>query len=220
MDNDGQIERGEWHASAQAFDWLDRDNNDVISRQEMGVGTPAGSDSFASLDANRDQRLTVDEWVWSRRSFDQRDTNGDGALTRAELAASPGSTPAGAIRGAARVTTVVVNSKQAWTDTGLTVQAGDRLSFSASGTVQLSAGADDIADPKGARNGRMAPEAPLPRELAGALIARIGSGAPIVIGSRTDALRAPSSGRLYIGINDDYHEDNNGAFRVEIGAAR
>jgi Ca2+-binding EF-hand superfamily protein len=214
----GLVERGEWHASAQAFNWLDRDNNNVISRQEMGIATATANDTFASLDVNRDQRLSVNEWVWSRRSFDQRDTNRDGALTRAELTAAIAQGTPGAA--GARVTTIVVQARQQWTDTGVILQAGDRVSFTASGTVQLSTGADDIADPRGARSGRLAPEGPLPRDPAGELIARIGETAPIVIGSRTDALRAPNSGRLYLGVNDDYHDDNNGNFRVEVMVAR
>lgn len=212
-----QVERGEWHASAQAFNWLDRDNNNVISRQEMGIASATANDSFASLDVNRDQRLSTDEWLWSRRSFDQRDTNRDGVLTRAELNAAIGQATARAA--GAQATTVVVQARQPWTDTGVLVQAGDRVSFNAAGTVQLSTGNDDIADPTGARSGRFAPEGPLPRDPAGALIARIGETAPVVIGSRTEALRAPNSGRLYLGVNDDFHQDNNGNFRVEIVVA-
>ncbi len=214
----GQVERSEWHASAQAFNWLDRDNNNVISRQEMGIASSTANDSFANLDVNRDQRLSVDEWVWSRRSFDQRDTNRDGFLTRAEMntAIAQGTARAAG----AQATTVVVQARQPWTDTGVIVQAGDRVSFSAAGTVQLSTGNDDIADPKGARSGRFAPEGPLPRDPAGALIARIGETTPVMIGARTEALRAPNSGRLYLGVNDDFHQDNNGNFRVEIVVAR
>jgi len=213
----GQVERGEWHASAQAFNWLDRDNNNVISRQEMGIASATVNDSFVNLDVNRDQRLSADEWLWSRRSFDQRDTNRDGVLTRAELNAAIGQ---GMARAAgAQATTVVVQARQPWTDTGVLVQAGDRVSFTAAGTVQLSTGNDDIADPTGARSGRFAPEGPLPRDPAGELIARIGESAPVRIGSRTEALRAPNSGRLYLGVNDDYHQDNNGNFRVEVVVA-
>ena len=217
--NDGRIERGEWHASAQAFNWLDRDNNGVISRQEMGVDSAPANDSFASLDVNRDQRLSIDEWAWSRRSFEQRDTNRDGALTRAELGASTGLFGRAAGAGA-KATSVNVQANRAWTDTGIVVQAGDRVSFTASGTVQLSTGTDDIADPKGARSGRHAPDGPLPRDPAGALIARIGETAPVMIGERSDALRAPNSGRLYLGVNDDYHQDNKGNFNVEVVVAR
>jgi hypothetical protein len=219
-----QIERSEWHASAQAFNWLDRDNNGVISRAEMGVEAADGYDAFSSLDRNRDQRLSADEWLWSDRSFDQRDTNNDGVLTRAELGATPaGGTGLGRARagaGNAQAKTITVQARQQWTDTGIVLQAGDRVSFTASGTVQLSSNGEDIADPKGSRSGRTAPEGPLPRDPAGALVARIGQTNTVLIGERTDALRAPASGRLYLGVNDDYHGDNNGNFNVEVVVTR
>ena len=216
----GRVERGEWHASAQAFDWLDSDNNNVITRQEMGVDSPpaAPADAFARLDTNRDQRLSAQEWVWSRRSFEQRDTNNDGVLTRAELGAPAAGF--GARTANARVASVNVPANRQWTDTGVVVQSGDRVSFTASGTVQLSSGGDDVADPKGARSGRLAPEGPLPRDPAGALIARIGETAPVVVGDRTDGIRAPASGRLYLGVNDDYHQDNKGNYNVEVVVTR
>ena len=59
------------------------------------------------------------------------------------------------------------------------------------GTVQLSEDANDIADPQGSRNGRRATNAPLPNAPAGALIARIGFGAPVLIGSGAAEVRAP-----------------------------
>jgi Ca2+-binding EF-hand superfamily protein len=211
----GTIERGEWHASAAAFNWLDRDNNNQISRQEMGIASATATDTFAVLDVNRDQRLSKSEWVWSQRSFDQRDSNRDGALTRAELAAAIGGGSSAGGRA-----TIVVQANQQWTDTGMDVQAGDRLSFTASGSVQLSSGNDDIADPGGARSGRMAPDGPFPRDKAGSLIAKIGDAAPILIGTRADAVRAPNSGRLYLSVNDDYHQDNKGSFNVQVVVAR
>jgi Ca2+-binding EF-hand superfamily protein len=219
--NNGQIERGEWHASVLAFNWLDRDRNGVISRFEMAGSAQAAvaADSFAGLDVNRDQRISIDEWHWSRRSFDQRDTNQDAALTRAEFAAQR---PFAGLAGvsAPGTTTVVVQSSEAWTDTGINVQAGDRLTLVATGSVQLSTAAEDVADPKGSRTGRFAPAGPLPRELAGILVARIGEASPIVIGARADALRAPNAGRLHLGVNDDHHADNTGTFNVVVTLTR
>ena len=212
------IERGEWHASAAAFEWLDRDNNNVISRQEMGIASATANDTFAVLDVNRDQRLSPNEWVWSPRSFEQRDTNRDGAVTRAELAAAATSGARSAPAGGRA--TIVVDSSQQWTDTGIDVQAGDRMTFTATGTVQLSTGAEDIADPGGTRSGRVPPDGPFPRDKAGALIAKIGDAAPILIGARADALRAPTTGRLYLSVNDDFHGDNKGNFNVQVVVAR
>lgn len=84
-DGDGHVELREWHGSAAAFDALDRDNDNVLSRNEVvGTRDPI-SDRFANLDMNRDGRLTANEWHWSRRSFNQQDSNRDGVISRREF---------------------------------------------------------------------------------------------------------------------------------------
>lgn len=80
----GRVERSEWHGDSEAFDWLDRNRDNVLSRAE-GVGTAKPVDQFTMLDTNRDGRLTVEEWQWSRRSFNQQDVDRDGAVTRREF---------------------------------------------------------------------------------------------------------------------------------------
>jgi Ca2+-binding EF-hand superfamily protein len=90
--NNGRVERSEWHGSADAFSWLDRNRDNVLTRAEV-VGEDAGNntfDSFVSLDYNRNNVLEFSEWRWSRRSFNTYDTNGDGRLSRQEFAARGG----------------------------------------------------------------------------------------------------------------------------------
>jgi Ca2+-binding EF-hand superfamily protein len=92
LDNNrnGRIERSEWHGSLDAFEWLDRNNDNVLSRTEV-IGTDSNQfDSFASLDANRNGTLTQDECKWTIRSFNRYDTDGDGLITRREFNASGG----------------------------------------------------------------------------------------------------------------------------------
>jgi len=82
----GRVERNEWHGGADSFDWLDRNRDGVLSRSELaGEQTTQTRDEFLSLDVDGDRRIERDEWHWSRRSFDQRDSNGDGFLTRREF---------------------------------------------------------------------------------------------------------------------------------------
>ena len=102
--NNGRIERSEWHGSLDAFQWLDLNRDNALSRLEVvgqttgqQTGQQQGFDSFVSLDYNRNNALEFPEWRWSRRSFDNYDTNRDGRLTRQEFDAKGGA-PATAAR--------------------------------------------------------------------------------------------------------------------------
>jgi hypothetical protein len=112
-----------------------------------------------------------------------------------------------------------VEGAQPWTDTGLNVRAGDTITFDAQGTVRISNSRNDIAGVGGTLSGRREANAPLPNQVAGALIARIGNSPALFIGNRR-SVRAPFSGRLYLGINDDYLDDNSGDFQVTVAVQR
>ena len=88
--------------------------------------------------------------------------------------------------------------------------------FTTSGDIQLSDNANDIANGNGARDGRKAPNAPIPAAAAGALIARVGNGAPFPIGQTSEPVTMPANGILYLGINDDGFADNRGNFQVIV----
>ncbi len=93
VNRNGRVEKGEWHGSLDAFEWLDRNRDNVLTRAEVVGETSNQSnqfDSFASLDSNRSGTLTPDEWKWTSRSFTRYDTDGDGALTRREFNAGGG----------------------------------------------------------------------------------------------------------------------------------
>jgi hypothetical protein len=110
---------------------------------------------------------------------------------------------------------VTVQANQAWTSTGITVRRGQRLTFSTTGNIQLSDDANDIADANGNKNGRMAGNPQMRQVLAGALIGRIGNGAPFAIGAQPTIV-APASGVLFLGVNDDEFGDNRGNFQVVV----
>jgi Ca2+-binding EF-hand superfamily protein len=197
-DGNNRVTRQEWHASADAFTWLDRNRDGVLSRTEVegeSTDSAAGADLFDRLDVNND--------------------NGDGVLTRRELAgtAVDGTSDSATVRVAATATT-------RWIDTGVFVYAGDIVRFQASGSVQMSSDAGDVAAPGGARSGRRAADAPLPQQPAGALIARIDQSGPIFVGSNAAGIRMPQTGRLYLSINDDHLPDNSGEFQVVVEVQR
>jgi hypothetical protein len=124
--------------------------------------------------------------------------------------ATTGSTPS-----AAGGSTITVQANQQWTPTGITVRRGQTLTFNATGQVQLSANADDIATPTGSKSGRLAPRSALPRTYAGALIGRIGNSTPFPIGDNA-TFQAPASGQLFLAVNDDSFGDNQGSYQVTI----
>jgi Ca2+-binding EF-hand superfamily protein len=220
VNGNGRIERREWHSSREAFDWLDQNRDNVLTYNEVVGADPAPeeNDLFAQLDTNRNGRVELNEWHWSRVSFTGRDKNRDGALTRDELPVA--SAPAAATVGTAG-RTLVVDSTTRWTDTGINVRAGQYVTIQATGTVQMSTDANDVADPWGARSGRKAPNAPDPNMPAGGLVAMISGSTPVFVGNRTDTrLRMPATGRLYLSVNDDYLGDNRGEFRVTINVER
>jgi len=90
MNNNGRVERGEWHGSADAFQWLDRNNDNVLSQAEVVGDGSTQFDGFASLDRNNNGRLEAREWQWSVASFTRYDTNNDDFISRQEFTARGG----------------------------------------------------------------------------------------------------------------------------------
>ena len=134
--------------------------------------------------------------------------------TDAAVAATSGTGTTGSAPSAGGA--VVVNGNQQWTSTGIMVRKGERLTFNTSGEVRLSSTGDDVAQPAGSTSGRKVAGAPLPNQIAGALIGRIGAnGQPFGIGNLNSVVM-PETGMLFLGINDDHVADNSGEFRVQI----
>jgi hypothetical protein len=149
-------------------------------------------------------------------------------------ARTPAAPPAGT-PGAAGVT-VRVDATQPWTDTGLTVNQGDRIGFVASGQIRVGPSRGDTATPDGAALNQRGSDAgrsrrdggdrrdsqsyPARNVAPGALLGRIGNGAPFEIGSQTQPLAMPASGRLMLGVNDNDFSDNSGVFTVVVAGGR
>lgn len=114
-----------------------------------------------------------------------------------------------------RERSVTVNAADPWQDTGVTLRAGQTVYFAATGRVRWGAGRQD--GPAGERSSPGNDARPMPNRPAAALIGRIGeSDDYFFIGDAASAIRVRESGRLYLGINDDYRQDNSGSFRVIV----
>ena len=216
--NNGLVERTEWHGSTASFNALDRNRDGRLSRFEVVGGQDTTGDvydQFAGLDYDHNGTIARNEWHWSQGSFAARDLDRNGLISRREFeaTATPETSATASGAGSQRI---VVNAKNRWTDAMLDVRAGDILTFNASGTITMSDNPSDTSVPAGATTGRRAPDAPILNQLAGGLIARIDGYGPIWIGNRT-TLTAPVSGRLYLGVNDDHLPDNSGEYVVTVG---
>jgi hypothetical protein len=208
---------GDWTVPGSGGVRFCQPNNGAVNRS--GVDRQSSTDAalrFRDMDRNADGEISRAEWRASdgrMPAFNQLDVNNDNRLTRAEF------------RGRAtddRFQTaptsgeyVTVDARERWTDTGIQVQAGDQILLDVNGTVRLSSDPNDVATARGARSGRQAADAPFSSQMAGALIGRIDGDQPFFIGNRR-SVRAPSSGRLYLGVNDDYLADNSGSFEAMV----
>lgn len=167
---------------------------------------------LSTLDRNRDGVVSRREWRGSRQEFNQYDINRDGVISRREMArADVGASDVVGTSGQM----VIVDAREMWTDTGIWVESGDRITIDADGTIQLSANGNDVASPDGSQAGRRAVNSPLRARPAGLLIARVGDSAAVAVGAHRTT-RAPMSGELYLGVNDDFFRDNRGQYRVTV----
>lgn len=128
--------------------------------------------------------------------------------------------------------TVQVSARTPWRPAGVTVQAGDRLSITASGTWSCGPGRERV-DAEGYPNNEqfyryyfdpVAHPRQTNRANYGALIMRIGDrGEMLPVGTRL-TLTAETSGELYLDINESddgrARRDNTGALTVQIQRSR
>jgi hypothetical protein len=164
----------------------------------------------------RGDTIEFDEWRGSSsrtQRFDRRDvsriefddrgrSDGDSSLREGR--------PSGL-----RERRVQVSAATAWNDTGIDVRRGQDIYLDASGKVRW--GPDRRHGPAGEGGNHTNPNRPIPNRPGGSLIGRIGTGSDyFFIGEDTGALRMRDGGRLYLGINDDFLQDNSGYFTVTV----
>lgn len=89
LNGDGRIDAAEWPADRAVFYRLDRNEDRLLTHQEVfGFDRHEAmnrAELFDLWDHDRDDVLTVSEWHLDRTSFNLLDRNLDGFVTRAEL---------------------------------------------------------------------------------------------------------------------------------------
>jgi hypothetical protein len=177
---------------------------------EVGRGEDRAEPADPAVDGERPRR--------ARRGARDRDAAGSGTPAGASddgivRAGNRSARPSGGRPGRM----ITVSATERWTDSGIDVAAGDVVSFSVAGTVTLG---DDR--PLGAEGDldavARAPRRPMPDRPAGALIGRIGTSPDdtFFIGAERLPFRVRTSGRLFLGVNDDTLGDDDGAFQVAV----
>jgi Ca2+-binding EF-hand superfamily protein len=216
---DGVISRNEWNGSAQSFRTHDWNRDGVLSGDEVDAarfrqGRNADfedfdrAEEFEFLDTNNNNRIEEREWHASIRAFDQLDRNNDGFLSRPEFVR-----PNNAGTAATSGQVIAVGGDREWVDTGITLTAGDTVTISADGQIRLSR--ENRTGISAAGAGNRIPDATIPSAPVGGLVARFGNSAPVFIGQNR-TMRVPRSGRLFLGVNDSYFDDNTGQFNVRV----
>lgn len=108
---------------------------------------------------------------------------------------------------AARDYSFTISTAQAWTDTGVDLQAGDVL--------QIHSSSGENCDPAGVSDASTT-GVPMASAAAGALIARLQSqGLPVLVGSGKE-LKAEAPGHLFLGVNASGTPPCSGSFAVKI----
>jgi hypothetical protein len=153
----------------------------------------------------------------ARRGTRDRDAAGSGTVPASDDGIVRARDPGPRATNARRGRMITVSTAERWTDSGIDVTSGDVVSFSVAGTVSLgddrSLGAEGDLDAVA-----HAPRRPMPDRPAGALIGRIGTSPDdtFFIGAERLPFRVRTSGRLYLGVNDDTLDDDDGAFQVAV----
>lgn len=111
---------------------------------------------------------------------------------------------------------VIVSGDVDWNDAGIDVRSGQEIYLESSGTVRW--GKDRRHGPAGESNSPRNDGRPMPTRNAAALIGKIGARSSdfFFLGDTAGPIRVRASGRLFLGVNDDFLDDNTGNFRVIV----
>jgi hypothetical protein len=137
--------------------------------------------------------------------------------------AQPQSTTQASVAEAAKnalAKTIAVSGAKQWTDTGIDVKAGDKITLASEGTLVMPGARETLAN--GLQRGwkDLLRALPVNDAGSGALIGRFGeSGQPFLVGTSRE-ITAAVDGRLFLGVNQLASESSDGAYDVKMAVAR
>ena len=191
------------------------------------VGAVASADTLVLRDGRRVEgtlvgvrgdRIEFEEQGDGRpraRTYDRYDVRRIEIDDRGSSSSSSSSSGEGSSNSGLRERTVTVDARTDWNDTGIDVRRGQEVRFRASGKVRW--GPDRSDGPRGEGGNHYNANRPMPNRPGAALIARVGNGQDVfLVGDEEGPIAIRQSGRLYLGINDDFLDDNSGSFRVIV----
>ena len=142
------------------------------------------------------------------------------------LAFPAAATSRGAVdTGPASVSHIVLRNREIWTPTSIILKTGDSVTVTASGRMQFGGGQIANMAPPGIPFGKKCDAINLkqPRRKhfpalglnCWSLIARVGGQSAIEVGSSA-TFRAANAGKLELGLNDNYVNDNQGEWKATV----
>jgi len=184
------------------------------------VGVSGRSIEFEEYDRGRTRLRRYDRADVRRIEIDDRSGSGSSYDDRGGSGASAGSGGSGGFGSGSntsglRERTVTVSATSPWTDTGVELRRGQEIQVRATGKVKWGPGRND--GPNGEGGNHYNAGRPLPDRPAASLIGRTGDRDDIFfIGGESGVIRIRDGGRLYLGVNDDFLQDNSGSFKVTV----
>lgn len=119
------------------------------------------------------------------------------------------------LRRGKRIKKITLNAGDRWVDTGINVQIGQEILFSAAGSIYIDKNTQVFQN--GESVVKVNARKPLPNQPTGAIIARVGTRAePFYVGADKAPFQITQKGKLFLGINDFEFSNNSGSFEVTI----
>jgi hypothetical protein len=113
---------------------------------------------------------------------------------------------------------ILVSGDVPFVDTGIDLRSGQQVYFESTGNVWWKR--NEKAGPEGELGSERERDSrrPMPRRPTGGLMGKVGQDSTdlFFIGADPGPIRVRSTGRLFLGVNDDYFQDNHGNFRVVV----